>query len=356
MNSMRRLIWLSPLLLAGCGGTNTTDGMSQYNRAPGQDSPVSSANNAPAANEVIAVDAFLNADDIKDAKQAGLVVDGLKKLSVPPKRVFVIAATANTADWLKKPLSDAKITGIPVPGPDVKDWTKVLKTFGADKIYSNGPATAGPNPDLLTADQTKLTSTAVYDGVRFFFLNTETPLKTPKPGSISRLWFLARQTEMKENSGVVVGYRSVRSLGKDDPTPVISTADILAKNSKVKIFVSTSAKTPTLGRPDDKSTYNMAVGGSVADDHMPYVGLLEVRKNGALYSKIAKLDVTKTPTAKLEATLFEPTTPIKIDAKKDETSTTVAKDAATTTTPPKDAPAGSGTATGTTTGTTGGGN
>ncbi len=317
--------WLSLVLLAGCGGTNTTDGMSQYNRGQGQDtvSPISSGQNAPAANEVAAIDAFLNATEIKDAKQASLTVDGLKKLSVPPKRIFLIGATANTAEWFKKPLADAKITPIPVPGPDVKDWAKVLKTLSSDKLYSNGPSLAGPNADLLIADQSKLTSTAVYDGVRFFFLNTDTPIKGDKPGSIARLWFLARQSEMKESSAVVVGYRSVRPLGTDDPTPVISTADILAKSSKIKVFVSASAKSPSLSRPDSKSAYHMAVGGAIGEDHLPFVGVIEVRKNGAIYSRITKLDVTKAPAASLEATIWEPAGAVKVDPKAAKDASTV---------------------------------
>ena len=338
--------WLSLILLAGCGGTNTTDGMSQYNRGTGQDTyaPVSSNQNAPSANEVIAVNAFLNAADIKDAKQASATVDGLKKLSVPPKRLFLIGATTNTADWFKKPLTDAKMTGIPIAGPDVKDWPKVLKTLGSDKIYSNGPNMGGPNADMLTADQTKLTSTAVYDGIRFFFLNTDTPLKTPKAGSIARFWFMSRQTEMKEKSAVVVGYRSVRALGTDDPTPVISTTDFLGKESKVKMFISMSAKSPSLSRPDTKSAYQMAVGGPIGEDKMPYVGVIEVRKNGAIYSSITKLDLTKPPTAALEATLWEPVGASKVDTKlqtKDAQSTTQVKDPQTKDAP-KDPPKGGG--------------
>ena len=338
---MRRMSWLSLVLLAGCGGTNTTDGMSQYNRTGSQDpyAPISSNQGAPGANEVLAVDAFLNATEIKDAKQASLTVDGLKKLPVPPKRVFLIGATVNTADWFKKPLGDAKISGIPVPGPDVKDWAKVIKTLGADKIYSNGPTTGGPNADLLATDQKNLSATAVYDGVRFFFLNTDTPLKAEKAGSIARLWFMARQTEMKENSAVVIGFRATSSLGKDDTTPVISTTDYLAKNSKVKLFVSSSAKSPLLSRPDAKDAYRMAVGGPIGDDKLPFVGLIEVRKNGAIYSRISKLDVTKPAVAALEATLWEPMGSTKVDAKtpkdaKDALPAGTAKDA------PKDPPPG----------------
>jgi hypothetical protein len=331
--------WLSLVLLAGCGGTNTTDGMSQYNRSGSQDtiSPTSSNSNAPAANEVLAVDAFINATEVKDAKQAGMTVEGLKKLTVPPRRIFLIGATANTADWFKKPLADAKITPIPIPGPDVKDWSKVLKTLGSDKLYSGGPSLSGPNPDMLTVDQKNLNSTAVYDGVRFFFLNTDVPLKIPKPGSVARLWFLAKQGDMKENSGVVVGYRSLRSLGTDDTTPVISTADLLTKNSKIKVFVSSSAKAPSLSRPDSSSPYHMAVGGAIGEDKMPFVGVIEVRKNGAIYSRIEKLDTKKPAMPSLEATLWEPAGTIKSDPKfdtktKDATPTTSTKD------PVKDAP------------------
>ncbi len=289
-------------------------------------SPTSVSPNAPAANEVVAVDAVLNGDDIKDAKQASLVVDGLKKLSVPPKRVFVLAATPSLADWLKKPLGDAKISAVPVPGPNVKDWDKVLKTFGADKIYNNGPKTGIPNADLLTADQTKLSSTTVYDGVRFFLVNTETPVKDAKAGSIPRMWLLGKQADMKENTAVMIGYRAAKPLGKEDPTPTISTESYLAKGSKIKLFVSASAKTPILSRPDEGSNYQLAIGGAVGDDHLPHIGLIEVRKNGAIYSKILKLDVTKPPTAKLEATIFEPVVAAKVDPKKDLAGTS--KDAA----------------------------
>ena len=332
--------WLSLVLLAGCGGTNTTDGMaSQYNRGTGQDvvSPTSANANAPAANEVVAVDAFLNATEIKDAKQASLAVDGLKKLTVPPKRIFLIGATPDTATWFKKPLSDAKITPIPIPGPDVKDWAKVLKTLSSEKLYSNGPNFGGPNPDMVPSDQSKLNSTAVYDGVRFFFLNTDTPVKTPKAGSIARLWFLSKQTEMKEPSAVVVGFRSVRALGTEDPTPVISSTDILAKGSKVKVFVSSATKAPALSRPDDKSAYHMAVGGAMSEDKLPYIGVIEVRKNGALYSRIEKLDVTKPSMPSLEAAVFEPIGTMKTDMK----AVQAAKDAqaaAAAAVPAKDAP------------------
>lgn len=302
--------------------------------------PTSSMNGAPTANDLVAVDAFLNVEDIKDAKQAALAVDGLKKLSVPPKRIFLIAPTATSAEWFKKPLAEAKITPLPIPGPDVKDWSKVLKTLGSDKVYSNGPINGGPNPDMLASDQSKFTSTAVYDGVRFFFLNTDTPLKTPKPGSIPRLWFMTKQTEMKENSAVVIGYRSIRSLGTEDTTPVISTNDIIAKNSKIKVFVSASAKSPSLSRPDEKSIYHMAVGGAVGDDHLPHIGLIEVRKNGSLMSKIVKLDVTKPATASLTATLFEPVGSLKTDTKvaKDAKVANDASEAGPTKAVTKDAP------------------
>jgi hypothetical protein len=330
--------WLSLVLLAGCGGTNTNDGMSQYNRGVGQDtiSPISSNPGAPGANEVMAVNAFLNATEIKDAKQAVLAVDGLKKLTIPPKRLFLIGATSNTADWFKKPLADAKITPVPIPGPDVKDWSKVLKTLSSDKLYSNGPSMAGPNIEGFTADQAKLNATAVYDGVRFFFLNTDTPLKVAKPGSIARLWFIAKQTEMKENSGVVVGYRSIRSLGSEDSTPVVSTTDVLSKGSKVKVFVSSSAKSPALSRPDGGGPYHLAIGGAIGEDRLPFIGVIEVRRNGAIYSRVEKLDVTKPAMPSLEATIWEPAGSLKADPKltKDAQTPTVTKEA------PKDPPKG----------------
>lgn len=329
---MRRMSWLSLVLLAGCGGTNTTDGMSQYNRSNGQDTlyPTSSNLNAPSANEILAVDAILNATEIKDAKQAALTVDGLKKLTVPPKRIFLIGATLNTAEWFKKPLADAKITPVPVPGPDVKDWSKVIKALGSDKLYGNGPKLGGANVEGITSDQSKLSSTAVYDGVRFFFLNTDTPLKTPKPGSIARFWFLAKQAEMKENSGVVIGYRSIRTLGTEDDTPVISTSDILAKNSKIKVFVSASSKAPALARPEGGNPYHMAVGGAIGEDRMPFVGVLEIRKNGAIYSRIEKLDLTKPAMPSLEATLWEPAGALKVDPRqtKDAQGPVVRKESA----------------------------
>jgi hypothetical protein len=61
---------------------------------------------------------------------------------------------------------------------------------------------------------------------------------------------------------------------------------------------------------------------------MPFIGVIEVRKNGAIYSRIEKLDVTKPSMPSLEATLWEPTGAVKADPKltKDAQAPGVPKD------------------------------
>jgi hypothetical protein len=97
------------------------------------------------------------------------------------------------------------------------------------------------------------------------------------------------------------------------------------------MFISASSKSPALSRPDEKSPYQMAVGGAIGEDRLPYIGVIEVRKNGAIYSRIEKLDVTKPAMPSLEATIWEPAGSIKVDPK-------TAKDAQTPVAPTKDAP------------------
>jgi hypothetical protein len=299
---------LAMALVWGCGGTNTTDGVGAYNRGPGQydQAPTSTLPGAPGAGEILAVNAFLNVSDVADAKIAGTVVEGLKKLPTPPKRVFLLGATPTSTEWFVKPLSVAKITAIPVVGPKTEGWDKVLKAYGAGKFYGNGPNGGGPNADTLTNDQSKFTSTFAFEGVRFISLNTDSPVKGSTGGAVPKLWLQSKLNEVKEKNVFLLGWRAFRPLGNEDKTPVVTTNDLIGKSSKVRGFISSSVATPNLSRPDEKSLYQLAVGGGLGEDKMPTVGVLEVRKNGAISARLVKLEITKPAKNLLEASLFDP--------------------------------------------------
>jgi hypothetical protein len=292
----------------GCGGTTTNEGVNPYNRANGSydQAPTSSIPGSPAAGEVVAVNAFLNAGDVADAKAAGAVVDQLKKLPVPPKRIFLLGVTADSAEWYVKPLAVAKITPIPVIGVRSGNWDKILKTLNVGKLYGNGPKLGGPNADMLTADQSKQSSTFVFEGVRFVSLNTDTPVKGGDAGAVPRLWLQARLNEAKENSIFILGWRAIRAADKDDKTPVVATQDLFGKNAKVRGFIAGAGTAPSLSRPDDKSLYQMSVGGGVGEDKQPTIGILEIRKNGSVLAKLVKLEGTKPAKSVLEASLYDP--------------------------------------------------
>jgi hypothetical protein len=307
------------MMLAGCGGTNTTDGANAYNRAPGQNdgSPTSLDRGSASANEILAVSAVINAEEVQDAKQITATVDALKKLSVPPKRVFLLGLNATNAALWRKLLATINVNPVPIIGPKSGDWKKVLKAIGAEKLYGNGPILGGPNVEGVTVDQSSETSVMVFEGIRFFAVNTDTPLKKEPKGNLPRLWLSSRIAQMKEPSAVVIGWRGLRSLGEGDETPVLGEANpelLFGKTNKVQLFVSSAAKAPLLARPDDKSIYQMSVGGAIGDDKLPKVGIIEVRKNKSINARIMNLSATAAPTNLLEAIVWDPS-PSKAIAK-----------------------------------------
>ncbi len=302
---MRRFLWLPIVALAGCGGTNTNDGAQAYNRSNSYAETPIAPGVSGYANEILAVSAFVNAAEQKDQAGVNRVITGLKKLPIIPKRVFLLGATATNAEWWKKPLEDAKISVVPVVGTTSEGWEKVVKTLGVSKLLSNGPKDGGVNADGIASDQTKLSSQFVAEGIRFVLINTDTPLKAEKPGSVPSLWLKGAVESAKENT-VVVGWRSLTALGEKDETPVIAEPGALGKATKVVAWVSSSAMAPSAKKLTDKGPVSLAVGGGIGEDKLPHVGLIEVKKDGTLTARVAKLSDTSLATTVLEASLWAP--------------------------------------------------
>jgi hypothetical protein len=307
---MRRFLWLptvvlAPIILPGCGGTNTNDGAQAYNRSGSYAETPIAPGVSGYANEILAVSAFINAAEVKEAAGVTRVVAGLKKLPIIPKRVFLLGATATNADWWKKPLEDAKISVVPVVGTTAEGWDKVVKTLGVGKLLSNGPKDGGVNAEGLKATQASLSSQFVAEGIRFVVVNTDTPLKADKPGSVPALWLKGAVEAAKENT-VVVGWRSLTALGEKDETPVIADPGALGKATKVVAWVSSSAVAPLAKKVLDKGPVSLAVGGGIGEDKLPHVGLIEVKKDGTLTARVAKLSDTSLATTVLEASLWAP--------------------------------------------------
>lgn len=310
---MRRFLWLPILAVAGCGGTNTTDGAQPYNRSAGSynETPI-----APGvsgfAKEIASVNAVINATEVKDAKEVNRVVGAMKRLPIPPKRLFLLGVDAKSAEWWKKPLEDAKIAPIPVVGASAEGWDKVIKSLGVSKLMSTGPKNTGVNPEGLKADQTALCASMAADGVRFVVVNTDTPLKGDKPGQIPPIWLKSNLENAKENSVVVLGWRAFAPLGEKDPTPALETEEptaLLGKSTKVRAWVSSSASAPLAKRLLEKGPIQLAVGGGIGEDKLPFVGLIEVKKSGAINARMVKLVETGLATSSLEASLWEPAPP-----------------------------------------------
>lgn len=320
--SLKKFGWtFVPLaLLAGCGGTNTTDGTAPFNRGAGMVDPNATPLTSP-GQEIVGTYAIVTAPVVTDAKQASAWVDKIKKLQVPPKKIFMLGATSSLATKLKKPLGDAKISVIPVPDAKLgEDWQKTIKAFGADKFFGNGPTQKEPNLDLLTSDQSKWSSIFSLDGVKFVMLNTDTPVKSGKPHEIPRLWLINKLKDSKEKSIVVFG---AKALHPTSGQAGIQTADPFAK-SPVRLYAF-GGGTPTIERPDDKSIYQLSIPNNENLEKPIIVGILEIRKSGALQSRIVQLNTDLTAKNIQEITLFEPSP--KIAEKPPEAPTIKPKDA-----------------------------
>lgn len=303
---MRRFCWLPILVLAGCGGTNTNDGAQAYNRSGSYAETPIAPGVSGYANEILAVSAVVNAAEQKDQAAVNRVVAGLKKLPILPKRVFLLGTTAANVEWWKKRLEDAKISAVPVVGTTTEGWDKVVKTLGVAKLLSNGPKDGGVNADGLKTDQANLSSQFLAEGLRFVVVNTDTPLKAEKPGSVPSLWLKGAVEAAKENT-VVIGWRSLSPLGEKDETPVVADPGALGKATKVVAWVSSSASAPLAKKLTERGPVSLAVGGGVGEDKLPHIGLIEVKKDGTLSARIAKLSDTSLATTVLEASLWAPT-------------------------------------------------
>jgi len=308
----------------GCGGTTTNDGMSSMNRSGGMMDP----GGMPLANagqEIVGTYAMVAAPSLTDAKQAVAWVDRLKKLTTPPKKLFIFGLNSATALKLKKPLDEAKFGAIPVPDARLgDDWWKSVVAVGAEKFFGNGPTLKEPNVDLITADQSKWNSTFTLDGVKFVLLNTDTPVKSEKGGEIPKLWLQGKLDAGKSNSGkeqntVVLG---ARKLWSTEPTPdttvekgfgekgigserLVATAEPFGKSNSVRLYA-TSALLPSLERPTENSVYQMVVPGGFAEDKPLIVGVLELRKSGSLNSKMVQIESNFTSKSLIEALVYDP--------------------------------------------------
>lgn len=307
---MSKWCWIVPMgLVIGCGGTTTNDGSSAYNRGPGSGpsaSPTGINPSSPTQGEIQSVFAVLNGKELGDAKKCATVIDSLKRLPVAPKNVFILGASVQNGEDLRKPLKEAKISAIPIPLDKVEDWKKVLSSFGKEKLYGNGPSDALPNADQLTTDQSKLTSHFAIDGVRFVALNANAPIKgVDKPGA-PRLWLTTRLGEFKETNVILLSWNPIRSLGDGDETPAISTPDLFGKSEKVRLAISSALKAPVLNAAEDSKTHVLAIGGGLGEDKMPHAGLIEVRKGGAMSAKVVKLEIQKPAKELVTATIWDP--------------------------------------------------
>jgi hypothetical protein len=303
--SMRKIGWtLVPvILLAGCGGTNTTDGTAPFNRANGAVDPNATPLVAP-GQEILGTYVIVSAPTIADTKQATAWVDRIKKLQTPPKKIFMFGANSGLASKLKKPLDDAKIGVIPVPDAKLgEDWLKTVKAFGAERFFGNGPIQKEPNLDLLTSDQSKWSSVFALDGVKFVLLNTDTPTKQSKAGEIPRLWLIGKLKDAK--SIVVLGAKPLRGSDGGDS---ITTADPFAK-APVRLYAF-SGGAPTIERPDEKSIFQMSIPTPDGVDKPLLVGVVEIKKSGALLSRIVQLNNDLTAKNIQELTIFQPATKI----------------------------------------------
>ncbi|HLO99196.1 MAG TPA: hypothetical protein VK171_11425 [Fimbriimonas sp.] len=304
---MRRYGWIGLVLLAGCGGTTTNDGFSPYNRGAGQDGIPGPSITGQNPTEVVATHAYLNITGIKDPKVIANICEALKKQKDAPKRVFLLGASSATAkDW-KKGMDAIKVPVVPVFGTDVADWSKTLKAYGSDKLFSNGPTISGPNPESLTADQKNFSSTAIFDSIRYYFVNADTPTTAKKEGTVPRLWFLAKQKDSKEANGVVLSNRLLQIQGKDDRSQLVTSENLWEKKTNVRLWAGISASAVSLERPKDTLAYQMGVSDLIGEDKMPFVGLVQLRKNGSLTSKVVKLSLTAPSTPLFDLVVYDPT-------------------------------------------------
>lgn len=347
---MKSLSWTLPVALGfvavGCGGTTTNDGMSSMNRSGGMMDP----GGMPLANsgqEIVGTYAMVAAPSLTDAKQAVAWVDRLKKLTTPPKKLFIFGLNSATALKLKKPLDEAKMSVIPVPDARLgDDWWKSVVAVGAEKFFGNGPTLKEPNVDLITADQSKWNSTFTLDGVKFVLLNTDTPVKSEKGGEIPKLWLQGKldsgkSNASKEQNTVVLGARKLwatETLGRDGASGeaaagvkvidgvkvtdgkvgevtagskagegerLVMTADPFGKSQSVRLYA-TSSEVPSLERPDEKSVYQMVVPSGFAEDKPLIVGLLELRKSGSMTSRMVQIESNFTSKSLIEALVYDP--------------------------------------------------
>jgi len=289
---------LGLLLLAGCGGTNPTDGTTAYNRGnsqPGAPIPGDSKNALAAPNELKGSVGLIHAPT--DVKEVEPWVARLKRLESVPKRFFVMGLTPEIAGKLAPIARDLPFEFLPVPTGTEKlaDWNSVLGKLSRTKAYTGGPSVEKPNLDGLKESHASRTVAFTFEGERFLVVNTDT--EAAENLQVPLRWMIA-QLDKAEKEGVkdvfVIGRRAFpkpaddAAAAPDEATKPKGTETLfsdatakrfgaeLVRHGKVRAYVSFEASPLAAGsRLDDKGPFVASIGkGSL--------GFVEFMKNGTV--------------------------------------------------------------------------
>ncbi len=282
-------------LIAGCGGTNPTDGSTPYNRGtsqPGAPIPGDSKNALAAPNELKGSVGLIHAPT--DVKEVEPWVARLKRMESVPKRFFVMGLTPEIATKLAPIARDLPFEFLPVPSGSEKlaDWNTILGKLNRTKAYSGGPSTEKPNLDGLKESHATRTVAFTFEGERFLVVNTDT--EAAENLQVPLRWMIA-QLDKAEKEGVkdvfVIGRRAFPKA-KEEASPEETTekhnesvfGDATAKrfgaelirHGKVRAYVSFEASPLASGsRLEGKGPFVASVGkGSL--------GFVEFMKNGTV--------------------------------------------------------------------------
>ena len=289
---------MSLAFLAGCGGTNPTDGTTAYNRGtsqPGAPIPGDSKNALAAPNELKGSVGLVHAPS--DVKEVEPWVARLKRMESTPKRFFVMGLTPEVATKLAPIARDLPFEFLPVPTGTEKltDWNTILGKLNRSKAYTGGPSVEKPNLDGLKESHATRTVAFTFEGERFLVVNTDT--EAAENLQVPLRWLIA-QLDKAEKEGVkdvfVIGRRAFpkpaeeSSAAPDEATEAKSLETLftdatakrfgaeLIRHGKVRAYVSFEASPLSTGsRLDGKGPFVASVGkGSL--------GFVEFMKNGTV--------------------------------------------------------------------------
>lgn len=289
---------VSLAFLAGCGGTNPTDGTTAYNRGtsqPGAPIPGDSKNALAAPNELKGSVGLIHAP--ADVKEVEPWVARLKRMESVPKRFFVMGLTPEIATKLAPIARDLPFEFLPVPTGTEKltDWNTILGKLNRSKAYTGGPSVEKPNLDGLKESQATRTVAFTFEGERFLVVNTDT--EAAENLQVPLRWLIA-QLDKAEKEGVkdvfVIGRRAFpkpadESASAPDEAAKAKSLETLftdatakrfgaelVRHGKVRAYVSFEVSPLSTGsRLDGKGPFVASVGkGSL--------GFVEFMKNGTV--------------------------------------------------------------------------